>query len=75
MHGEFGKWCESIGIPKTEASRFITVYQEVGNSKLGTYTNIKSTLGIEALYQIATMPEDQRTESHTIPSTGESKTV
>lgn len=33
-----------------------------------------SNLGISALYQIATMPEEFRTESHTIPSTGETKT-
>lgn len=71
VHGEFGKWSESIGIHPTDASRFIKVYDEVGGSKLGTYTN----LGLKALYLIATLPSDQRDQPHTIPSTGESKTV
>ncbi|WP_203268944.1 DUF3102 domain-containing protein [Streptococcus uberis] len=46
-HGEFGNWVEKIGIPKTEASRFIKVADEIPN--LGTFTN----LGIKALYLIA----------------------
>src|SRR5690606_14095347 len=58
-------------INRSEASRFIKVYEEVGETKLGTYTN----LGLKALYLIATMPEESRTQPHTIPSTGETKTV
>lgn len=121
VHGEFGKWSESIGIHASDASRFIKVYDEVGGSELGTYTNLGMTrryanmfvkvadelggsnvatlqqTGLIALYLIATMseeaheqfgrpnilhvgnrfpmPEESRTESHTIPSTGVTKTV
>ena len=70
-HGEFGNWAESIGIHPTDASRFIKVFDEVGGSKLGTYTNF----GLKALYLIATMPEAEREQPHTIPSTGETKSV
>ena len=70
-HGEFGEWAESIGINRSDASRFIKVYDEVGGAKLGTYTNF----GLKALYLIATMPEEQRTQPHNVPSTGETKTV
>ena len=52
-HGEFGNWVEKIGIPKTEASRFIKVADEIPN--LGTFTN----LGVKALYLIATLPEEE----------------
>ncbi|WP_203264842.1 DUF3102 domain-containing protein [Streptococcus uberis] len=53
-HGEFGNWVEKIGIPKTEASRFIKVADEIPN--LGTFTN----LGVKALYLIATLPEEEK---------------
>lgn len=70
-HGQFGEWCESIGINKYEASRFIKVYEEVGGSKLSTYAN----LGLNALYLIATLPPAEREKPHKIPTTGEVKTV
>lgn len=41
------------------------------DAKRGTYHEI----GLRALYEIATMPEEARTEAHTIPSTGATKTV
>lgn len=71
VHGEFGKWLQSVKIDRTLATRLIKVSDEFSDSKYA----MSHKLGVEALYQIATMPEDQRTESHTIPSTGESKTV
>ena len=70
-HGEFGDWAESIGINRSEASRLIKVYDEVGGAKLSTYANF----GLNALYLIATMPEAERTQPHNVPSTGETKTV
>lgn len=71
-HGEFGKWLESIEMDRFQASRFIKVYEEIGNDpKLRTSANI----GFRALYEIATLPPDQRNQPHTIPSTGETKTV
>ena len=53
-HGQFGSWVESIGIARTEASRFIKIAEEIPN--LGTYTN----LGTKALYLIATLLEEEK---------------
>lgn len=53
-HGQFGSWVESIGIARTEASRFIKIAEEIPN--LGTYTN----LGTKALYLIATLSEEEK---------------
>ncbi|WP_267246854.1 DUF3102 domain-containing protein [Streptococcus sp. Marseille-Q5986] len=53
-HGQFGSWVESIGIARTEASRFIKIAEEIPN--LGTYTN----LGTKALYLIATLPAEEK---------------
>jgi hypothetical protein len=69
-HGEWGKWCESIGISRSQATKFITVYQEIGGND-STWNH----LGTQALYLIATIPEEDREKTHTIPSTGEQKTV
>ncbi|MEK4801031.1 DUF3102 domain-containing protein [Oceanobacillus sp. FSL K6-0118] len=41
-HGEFGKWLESVSIDRYEASRYIKVYDEASEGKLGTYTNKRS---------------------------------
>lgn len=70
MHGEFGKWLKSVNINHRVAQQMIKV---ASTKELNTSTY--SHMGLKALYQIATMPEEQRTESHMIPSTGESKTV
>jgi len=45
------------------------IAEEFSDSKYAT----SHKLGIESLYQIATLPESARTESHTIPSSGEEK--
>lgn len=55
-HGEFGNWLESIDIDKYQASRFIKIASELGESNLRTDAN----LGSRALYEIATMPSDER---------------
>lgn len=69
-HGEFGKWLESIGVDGSQARRFMKVASEL-DSKRGTYHEI----GLRALYEIATLPPEQREKPHTIPSTQETKTV
>lgn len=46
-----------------QANKFVKVFDEVGED-----VNIKSTLGIEALYQIATLPPEQREVSHELPT-------
>ncbi|WP_253718638.1 DUF3102 domain-containing protein [Weizmannia acidilactici] len=69
-HGQFGKWLESVGINERVAQMMMKVYSELG-SKTSTYSEI----GLNALYQIATIPPAEREKPHTIPSTGETKTV
>ena len=66
-HGEFGKWLENVGLDKYQASRFIKVADEEPKLRSG------ATLGLKALYQISTIPEEQREEKHK-KSTGEMKT-
>lgn len=70
-HGQFGKWLESVGMNHRVANQMMKVAAELDGEKWRTSSN----LGMEALYQIATMPEEQRYRPHTIPSTGEVKTV
>lgn len=72
VHGEWSKWCENvIGLTQDMSRRYVKVYEEFGE---GEHESVRG-LGIAALYQIATMPEEERTKEHTISSTGESKTV
>ncbi|MCK1203040.1 DUF3102 domain-containing protein [Streptococcus uberis] len=60
-HGEFGQWLEKIEINQRIANQFMKVASEIPNSS--TYSN----LGYNALYLIASLPDDQKTSS-----TGES---
>lgn len=69
-HGEWTKWCESIGMRARHANKYIVIYDQL-RDKWSTST----TIGFEPLYQIATLPEEQREQPHTILSTGETKTV
>lgn len=66
-HGEFGKWLERIEMDKSQASRFIKVVEEHGN-KIAS-TQIPMTI----LYEIATLPEPERTKEH-VTTKGETKT-
>ncbi|AYX89313.1 DUF3102 domain-containing protein [Staphylococcus cohnii] len=56
VHGEFGKWLENVGMHKQQAQRFIKIAEEFRSSN----TTPVLHLGIKALYQLATMPEEQR---------------
>lgn len=67
VHGEFGKWLESISMNHHEANRFMKVAKELPNST--TYNN----LGSNALYLITTLPLEERTKGH-VTSKGETKT-
>lgn len=53
-HGEFGKWLESINIKSRQAQRFIKIANEFSNTTTSSY------LGMNVLYEIATMPSDER---------------
>lgn len=69
-HGEFGKWLETVNLHDRQAQRLMKVATEFGAN-----TTTWSELPFRSLYEIATMPEEQRTQPHTIPSTQETKTV
>lgn len=68
VHGEFGKWLENIGLDRSFATRTMKIANEL-NSNYAMGHN----LGSKALYEIATLPEVERTKEHTT-STGETKT-
>lgn len=70
-HGEWTKWLSTIEVTQDLARRYVRVFEEFGEAKHVT----SRVIGLNALYEIAQMPEESRTESHTIPSTGEEKTV
>lgn len=67
-HGEFGKWLENIKLDRTQAHRFIKVFEEIKD--VGTYQH----LGLRALSEIASLPESERTIEHTT-SNGDTKTT
>lgn len=68
-HGEFGKWLEKVNISKDYSAKYIKVFDEFDNSNFATLRNI----GISALHEIASLPEQERTVEHTT-SKGETKT-
>lgn len=73
-HGEFGKWLDSIDMTARSAQQFMQIAEE-----LGAKAKSVSHLGFAKLLQIAQLPETNRQQfveqPHTIPSTGETKTV
>ena len=70
VHGEFGKWLETIDFNQSQASRFIKVYEELGDTNLLTSAKV----GFRNLLEIATLPEEEREKEH-VTSKGETKTV
>lgn len=67
-HGEFGKWLSKINMSRSTARRFIKVAEspELNSPSM-------ANLGTSILYEIATLPEEERTKEHTT-SKGEVKT-
>jgi hypothetical protein len=65
-HGGWSKWLESVGIHERQAQRLMRVATE-----LGTKTTTSSDLALNALYEIATLPPDQRGQEHEV--NGQSK--
>lgn len=53
-HGEFGKWLEDIHLDRKVANKMMKISSEVSNDS--TYSH----LGMNALYLVATMPEEER---------------
>ena len=70
--GAWGEWLIEIGIEDSVARRFIIIHTELGEGKRVTGHD---RLGIKALYEISQLAPEQRGQPHTIPSTGETKTV
>ncbi|HCX3545794.1 TPA: DUF3102 domain-containing protein [Staphylococcus aureus] len=66
-HGEWSNWLKSVNFNDSQARKFIKVSDEFKECSMS------NTLGVEALYQIATLPKPERTKEHTT-STGEIKT-
>ena len=68
-HGEWTKWCkEELGMTRQQADRFIVVFEE-----FGTNDTTSCQLGLSRLYEIATLPPEERDVPHELP-TGEIKT-
>ncbi|MDV7874546.1 DUF3102 domain-containing protein [Enterococcus gallinarum] len=66
-HGEFMSWYQSIGLDKHFVSKSMTIAKQLVNFQtLGNLSN-------EALYLVATLPEEERTKEH-VTSKGETKT-
>lgn len=65
-HGQYLDWLKSIKMDRTQASRFIKVSTTLPND--GTYQH----LGARALYEIATMPPEERDKPQQLNS-GETK--
>ncbi|MCG0557138.1 hypothetical protein [Lactiplantibacillus plantarum] len=66
-HGEYIDWLGSIGMDRSQAQKFIKVSVSFPNDSTSNH------LGVEALYQIATLPEEERQKLHRLES-GEEKT-
>ncbi|MBS0978893.1 DUF3102 domain-containing protein [Levilactobacillus brevis] len=61
-HGEFGKWLDSIQMNQSTANKFVKIVDEFPNSES------VPNLGWAALYQIATMPVDERDKPQKLDS-------
>ena len=67
-HGQFMEWYQSIGLDKNFVSKSMTIAKKLPNFQtLGNLSN-------EAIYLIATLPEEERDKQHTTFK-GETKTV
>lgn len=67
-HGEYINWLNTIEMDRSTANRFVKVVNELGNSNVAPGQH----LGIKALYEIATMPPDERDKPQQL-SSGEVK--
>lgn len=71
-HGHWERWCrENINMTPQYANRFIIVLDRLGNRK----TSFDSIASVDILYLISSLPPEERERPHTVPSTGETKTV
>ncbi|EII2696320.1 DUF3102 domain-containing protein [Staphylococcus pseudintermedius] len=66
-HGRWKEWCKQINMSVDYANKHIKVFEEFNNKSTST------SLHFNSLYEIATLPEPERTKEHTT-SNGETKT-
>ena len=66
-HGEFGKWLERVNLHERQAQRLMRVADEFGGN-----TTTWSELPFRTLYEIATLPAEERNIEHELKS-GETK--
>lgn len=69
VHGEFGKWLESIDVSNTQAHRFMKVYEQLPQVEFSDVGKIS----FNVLYEIATLPDQQR--EHAFNDDGTAKSV
>lgn len=67
-HGGWTEWLSEVEMSRGQATKFITVYEELAAN--GSTSN---QIGLEALYQIATLPESERNQTHTTAKGEEKK--
>lgn len=67
-HGEFGEWLEKVNMSRSTARRFMKVAE---NPELNSPS--MANLGTSILYEIATLPDEEREKEH-LTSSGEKKT-
>ncbi|RIM48589.1 DUF3102 domain-containing protein [Staphylococcus cohnii] len=68
-HGEWSEWLGKVNLNQRVAQQMIKIYD---TPELNA--RMSSNLGMQALYEIATLPEPERTKEHTT-SKGETKTL
>lgn len=69
VHGKYGEWLSSMKIDQTFANRAVKIVNEL-SSNSATSPN----LTVNVLYEIATLPEEERQKLHRLES-GEEKTL
>lgn len=67
VHGQWSSWLQSINMSRGQATKFIKVSEEFSNDSHANH------LGVTALYEIATLPKEERNKEH-VTSNGETKT-
>ncbi|MFO3691406.1 DUF3102 domain-containing protein [Staphylococcus felis] len=67
VHGEWIEWLNKVNLDRNQATKFIKIANEFQDDWTSNH------LGVDALYQIATLPELERTKEH-VTSSGKTKT-